>query len=358
MIAVGFANGFLAIWDISQENPCSTSPSPSTSSPSPDAHPPRPWLYTSLHQTYILALTSAYPLSPHLLSTSSVDGFTRLTDLRSPTTEFTLTSRSRNTSPLLSFSPHTLSILSTEENDFARLFPLRSFHSSIVFARTTASPLCLAANHFHPCVLIGCADGSLLATNPLPRVWNRKWKYYQQVVFRHEWMRGRGGNESGGGDGGGGRSEEGGNNATTTTTPQTKPTETTKETRDSGEIIRITESYKITPTEKQKQNKKQKQQQPKKQKLKPSRPSHPSSSPSQAPSQAAAAAAVAPHPSLPPSLPPAPPAPPPPPQPVLTTIYPEENGITQVSWNPNLRWGGWMAAGMGSGGVRVMDLGV
>lgn len=43
---------------------------------------------------------------------------------------------------------------------------------------------------------------------------------------------------------------------------------------------------------------------------------------------------------------------------VLSTIYERETGITEVVWNPNLRCGGWVAVGMGSGLVRVQDLSI
>lgn len=335
-LAVGFTNGFLAIWDISQTTlPQSPSSSPSPSNLTPTPTPPRPWLYTSLHQSYILAITSAYPTYPHLLSTTSIDGHSRLTDLRAPSSDSALSPRSRNSSPLLSFSPHTLSMLSTEENDFARLFPLRAFHSSIGFARTSASPLCLAANVFHPCVLIGCADGSLIAANPLPRVWSRKRAYFQQVVFRHEWARGKGG--SGGGGGGGGGGEEGGGER------GGKGGE-----GGGGGISRITESYKIMQTDKTK--------------LRPSSTSTSKSKPprTSSPSQSAAgggggraggggSAGISTSSPLP--LPPTQ-------TPLTTTIHEPETGLSAVAWNANVAWGGWMAAGTGSGMVRVQDLAV
>lgn len=43
---------------------------------------------------------------------------------------------------------------------------------------------------------------------------------------------------------------------------------------------------------------------------------------------------------------------------VLSTIYERETGIMEVVWNPNLRCGGWVAVGMGSGLVRVQDLAI
>ena len=41
-----------------------------------------------------------------------------------------------------------------------------------------------------------------------------------------------------------------------------------------------------------------------------------------------------------------------------STIHEEESGITQVAWNPNLHCGGWAAAGMGCGLVRVENLAI
>ena len=42
----------------------------------------------------------------------------------------------------------------------------------------------------------------------------------------------------------------------------------------------------------------------------------------------------------------------------FSTIFEEETGITQVVWNPNIEYGSWAAAGMGSGLVRVEDLAI
>ncbi len=41
---------------------------------------------------------------------------------------------------------------------------------------------------------------------------------------------------------------------------------------------------------------------------------------------------------------------------VVATIYEKETGVTALAWNPNLACGGWAAAGMGTGLVRVEDL--
>ena len=204
-------------------------------------------------------------------------------------------------------------MLSTEENDFARLFPLRAFHSSIAFARATGSPLCLAVNYFHPGVLMGCADGSLIATNPLPRVSNKRRPYYQQVIFRHEWTRGNGGTV---GDGG---------------------------------ISRITESYKVVYAGTFRTFKSAPPQTTNSSNLPPTTTKKPQvKNKAIAAKKAAAAVKAAAEKEEREAAKNA----------VMATIHEENTGLTQVAWNPNLKCGGWMAAGMGSGLVRVQDLAV
>ena len=38
-----------------------------------------------------------------------------------------------------------------------------------------------------------------------------------------------------------------------------------------------------------------------------------------------------------------------------TTIFEEKTGVIAVAWNPNVRVGGWAAAGLGNGLVRAED---
>lgn len=260
-IAVGCANGFLAIWDISEVNPEKSTRSTALN--------PSPWLYIYLHQSYILAICSAYPSHPHFLATSSMDGFMRLTDLRAPNTDCVLTSRSRIASSTIVYCEPLLSFVSTEENDYIRIYPLRCFYTSVSIARAESFPLCLSVGHFHPTVLVGCADGSVIATNPIRKTLYRKVQQYQQTVFRHEWTLGHG-----------------------------------NVARVIG-ISRFTEGYKVESMIQQRDLAQQAQEGM-----------------------------------------------------VMSTIHEEAEGVTQVVWNPNLDCGGWVAAGMGSGLVRVQDLAI
>ncbi len=174
-IAVGCANGFVSIYDVSGLRPS-----------------PNPWFHMPLHQTYILAVVSAYPSFPHLLATSSMDGYLRLTDLRSPQIDHVLCSRARVPPTTLVYSDPLYSIIASEETDHIRAYPLRRFFSSLSFAHCPGVTLALSAGHCHPTVVAGCADGSLVAVNPMRRVLYRKEKQYQQTVFRHEWARSSG----------------------------------------------------------------------------------------------------------------------------------------------------------------------
>ena len=274
-IAVGSAHGFLAIWDI---NPLNASLPQNTTDATTSLLAPTPWLYLPLHGSYILGVTSAYPTYPHLLITSSIDGYTRLTDLRSPQTDTVVSLRSRIASPLLCFSPALVSLISTEDNDSARAYPLRCFYTSVGFARGGALPLCLSTGHFHPMVLVGCADGALIASNPMRKVLYRKAVQHQQTVFRHEWTRhaGRG-------------------------------------------VSRITEGYKAESMAFQRATKGSKRKKG---------------------GGGGGGGGGGDGDGT------------------ISTIHEAETAVTQVVWNSNLSCGGWIAAGMGNGLVRVQDLAI
>ena len=224
---------------------------------------PRPIFYQFIHQSYILAIVSAYPDHPHFLATTSMDGYTRLTDLRAPSTDFILSQRSRLGGSVLDYHEPLQAFISSEENDFVRVMSLRRFFSSLNVARVDGQVLSVAVGKFHPCVLVGCADGTVIATNPMRRVLHPKTQQFQQIWFQHEW------------------------------------------TRKGEGMSRITEGYKLETANLMRMLKGDK-------KIKDGV--------------------------------------------VYSTIHEAETGVTQVAWNSNLRCGGWAAAGMGSGLLRVEDL--
>ncbi|KAL9025324.1 MAG: hypothetical protein Q9196_005831, partial [Gyalolechia fulgens] len=175
-LAVGCANGHLAIWSIY----------PHPSSLPPSLSPPPPILYTPLHTTYILTLTTAYPILPHLLATSSASGHLRLTSLLNPTFDSVLSPRMRHAPSAIAFSEPCAAFLTADDNDSMRAWPVRRFFAPINIARIPAPGMCIATGVCHSGVLAGCADGTVCAVNPLRKLWFPKALGKLLPVFRSE----------------------------------------------------------------------------------------------------------------------------------------------------------------------------
>ncbi|KAG2009097.1 hypothetical protein GB937_008036 [Aspergillus fischeri] len=177
-IAVGCANGFVAIWSITASEETSTAS--------------LPCFYEPIHRTYILNLASAYPTHPHLLCTTSMDGETRLTSIVDYQKDTVETTRMRMASPHAAYSPLLHAFISSDENDFARLLAVRRFFTTTAMARLPSTVSALAPCSFwHPSVLLGCAGGEAIATSPIRRLVHPKEKQWQQTWFTHEWARGQ-----------------------------------------------------------------------------------------------------------------------------------------------------------------------
>ena len=304
-IAAGCANGRVAIWniatsileakcDVTQHNSTDPSQSQKAAGDPPNAIP---YFYHPLHSSYILSICSAYPLYPHFLFTTSIDGYTRMTDIRSPHIDSVTTTRNRTASIAISYCPQIQSAMTSEDNDLIRALPLRHFYQSHYLARTGGTVLSLGAGKAHATLLVGDADGIALITNPMRKMMGtRQLGQWQQTWFRHEWVPTKKRPlpemppeyESDGMDIDG---ELGSSN-----------TEPEFDVREG--VSRITEGYKMESIQMGKHDKKGKS-----------------------------------------GL-------------VYSTIFEDESGVTCVVWNPNVKCGGWAAAGMGSGLVRVEDLAI
>ncbi|KAI9714072.1 MAG: hypothetical protein M1812_006519 [Candelaria pacifica] len=264
-IGAGCANGFVALWNISEMPPSGPPDTTASDTTTPGLKHPysRPWFYQLIHQTYILSLKTAYPSHPHFLITSSMDGYLRLTDLRAPDVDYVYSIRSRIGADSIVWCDPMQCILVNEENNFVKAFPLRRFFTSVGVARLSSPVSSLASGIAHPMLLAGCSDGSVVAVNPIRRILNSKIPYYQQTWFQHDW------------------------------------------TRKGDGCSRISEGFKVES------------------------PSLTKTTDGDGKSREGA---------------------------VQATIYEEPARITQVAWNPNLEYGGWAAAGMGTGLIRVEDL--
>ncbi|KAI9372665.1 hypothetical protein BJX61DRAFT_542468 [Aspergillus egyptiacus] len=180
-IAVGCANGFVAVWSIAP---------PSIRPRSEESSHPLPYFYYPIHSTYVLSISSAYPTNPYLIATTSMDGETRLSSLADPETDKVDTTRMRVGSPHMTYSPWLHSFVSSDENDFVRLLTVRRFFTTLAFARLPSTVSALATSSpWHPSTLLGCTGGSVIATSPMRRLLHSKEKQWQQTWFSHAWAR-------------------------------------------------------------------------------------------------------------------------------------------------------------------------
>lgn len=314
-IAAGTANGSVAIWNLTTVLP----------NPAPNPNP-RPWFYHTLNGGYILNIVSAYPSHPHFLATNCVDGYVRLTDLRAPHLDTVLSSRSRIFAVALAWLEHLQCFILPDEHYYVRALPIRRFYMHLSFMRANSQAVALACSPVHGSVLAGCVDGAVWAGSPVRKMFDAKMEAWQQVWFGHEWRRGK--RERYGADESTRDNEEA--NDGETIDPQS--TATTSETADvsahqaptsesTGLLVkqapdpsilrkplsRIMDGYKPLVSDlSQRMN---------------------------GPNVEEIDARY-------------------------TTIYEEETAITQLAWNPNLRFGGWAAAGVGCGLLRIEDIAV
>ena len=206
-IAVGCSNGHVAIWNIypppkpdKEEIEVQIMDPGSSSTAHPQAAAsstdlvteamPVPYFYEAIHNTYIHAIASAYPSHPNLICTSSSSGYLQLTDIRSPASDYVL-------SPRVHWPPSTIvycvalsCFVTYDEGGTVKALPLRRFWSGIGLAKGESEIISLDVGHLHTSILVGFADGTLLAANPTRRFLVAKSKAVpQQKVWRHEWAR-------------------------------------------------------------------------------------------------------------------------------------------------------------------------
>ena len=153
-----------------------------------------PWLFLQLHPTYILSLISAYPTHPALLISSSLSGYLRLTSLRAPTTDYVLSVRTRTPPSSLAYCDSLLSLVAPDESsETIRLWGLRCFFSSLACGKLGSAPGpgqgIVDVGKCHSSIAAGGADGGVTVTNPMRKMLGRNTAGWQQVVFKHEWVR-------------------------------------------------------------------------------------------------------------------------------------------------------------------------
>ncbi|KAI6258605.1 hypothetical protein MCOR19_004987 [Pyricularia oryzae] len=175
-IAVGFKDGTIGIWSI------------------------QPLVLISrqvVHHAEMLDICSGYPSHPYLITSVPLGGCPAITDFTDPSQE-----TAAHTTPSAVFQPnmldwceHMQGFLSTYANStpgsttvafLAMRYPsqLRTVFQGF------SQPMCLSAGKTHCYTLIGCADGSLWSFNTMRKVFYlRGEKLYKIKLFQHEYRK-------------------------------------------------------------------------------------------------------------------------------------------------------------------------
>ncbi|PSK56049.1 hypothetical protein B9Z65_4927 [Elsinoe australis] len=294
------------------------------------ADPATPLLSSPLQSTYITSLTTCYPSRPHILISAGLSGHLSMTDLSRVTTSSGLNPintvlgpRSRISRQVITWHDWSQMVLSVDDNASLQGLPLRRFFGYTGLSRFDSSVLSLAASECHPFVAAGQVGGQVTTTNVMRRVLSTKEMMVAGRWFLHTWRRGNvpivkipgvGDGEEGMLDGPGdhdeimGGADDGVGESSGVAGDDTGASDDAAEEggteKDKG-LVRIVEGFKAEEV----------------MLLKPGDERNVREGG------------------------------------LYTTIHEPQTGVTQVAWNPNLQCGGWIAAGTGSGLLRIEDVG-
>lgn len=284
-VAAACANGFVAVWDIDKALQFAN-------------ENPRPVIYTDISTSYITSITSCYPSFPHMVATTSMNGYVTLTDLRQPnpsshaaTTQY---GRTRIGQSLIMWNDFACSGVSVEDNQTVRCYPLRSWFSGIATGKLKGQVTSMAVSLCHPYVLIGSSAGEVTGHNPVRRlVDSGRSPLTQQRWFTHEWRRSTEDERE---------AAEMADIDPSTSTPNAVDMHTLV---GKDGLSRITDGFKPQDVVLH--------------------------------SHSANTGAVKDNT-------------------LCTTIYEKKSAVTALAWNPNVHVGGWAAAGMADGLLKVEDV--
>lgn len=332
-LTIATASGHMGIWTLTHPG---TFPAPDADEV--DNFTPHPWFYKQIADTYVLTLSSGYPSRPQYISITTADGFARLFDLRSPTSESCVSIRGRILLLTQAWHEQSLCFVTPDEHYMLKHNSIRRYYANVYAMRLESTVTCCAASPVQPCVLLGGSDGLVVAGNTMSKVLHQKVIPWQQPWFKHEWrpsvdklvpkMRvgGEQANEMAAGD------EHSGAGDTSfmqddllmddaalfpsipglDTAPPNPPKNgsgaqtNVPENVLSQPLTRITEGYKASQVGLQHPDQKKGYQNSAN----------------------------------------------------IVTIHEEKSAISRLAWNPNLKFGTWAAAGTNSGILRVEDLGI
>ncbi|KAI8624632.1 hypothetical protein F5Y19DRAFT_453265 [Xylariaceae sp. FL1651] len=310
-VAAGLSDGSVAMWSLS---------------------PPRLLLRHPVHSAAIMDIVSGYPSDPFVVTTIPIGGVLTLTDLNRPSAEMTyhpniMVSLQPN---LLAWSPHLRGYASIWPSAFPgnpnlTFLPVRGFPVCRHLITVQGQPTCVAIGICHPYLLVGTTDGSLWSLNILRKLSSHRQRTLKVKLFQHEHRAVRSSAA---------RSDEG------------------EEAKPRG-VCRILHGFLPEPNthptsvkmaETQRQNRRNivkgdqvKNKDKDRAQRKPAKPRTKPSAQTDGDVDEESAMTSGPGP---------------------ITLHDPQTRVTAVAWNPNVEYSWWAAAAMGSGLVRVMDLGV
>jgi transcription factor C subunit 6 len=279
-----------------------------------------------LHRTYILSLAAAYPSRPHLLASSSIDGLVQLTNLQSPTSSVR-GPRLAIGNAALSWNDHIQAFFTYDNTYSVRMHPLRRFFNTTTVMLTQSAILSLSSSVCHPFILASGAGGEVEVSNPLRKFFDqhhRKLPAYQQRWFLHQWRK------------------------IDPTEPVMEHLKIPEGSPPTTGLSRILESFRLAPVTSRHINPGPSKNKGKEKAKPKSRPNSSSAHGASSPQAASTLLTATAEPKERPKQPNYDAAP--------QTIYEMKTAVTKVVWNSNLECGGWAAAAMGCGLIRVEDL--
>ncbi|KUI68674.1 Transcription factor tau subunit sfc6 [Cytospora mali] len=173
-LCLGHTDGSISLWSI---------------------YPRKMLLRKSIHISYILDVASGFPSHPYHIASTPVGGCPTLTDLNLPSAETTYTpivGAVNFQNNLVDWNDHLQGFFGmhpshTPQSTLIGWAHVRFFVQSRTLMTTPSPPMCLASGKTHPFVLVGCADGSLWAMNPLRVLLRDKSDpIYKLKIMQHE----------------------------------------------------------------------------------------------------------------------------------------------------------------------------
>lgn len=148
----------------------------------------------AVHHSHVVELATGYPSMPYVVAATPLGGTMRILDLAAPSYEFTeVQSINVVTQPgLLAWSDHMLGFFSIYPSARVNNTVIGFMHhANFPLFRTTFTgdsfPSCIATGKTHPFLLIGLMDGSVWCLNPQVEHFNsRTDATYRLRLFQHE----------------------------------------------------------------------------------------------------------------------------------------------------------------------------